>query len=53
MKEESICDYCRMTDYGMCEVNTAPYNLCEGMCCNEAAEEYEACTGKKWEGDNG
>ena len=35
-----ICNYCRYTDYGILPVGTAYYNLCEGVCCEEALDTY-------------
>ncbi len=48
--ELEICEYCTHTDYGTVEVNTGPYNLCEGRGCKDAIETYEEETGRKWEG---
>jgi len=46
-----ICKYCGYTDYGFARVNTGPWNLCEGLGCEEARQAYEAETGEKWEGE--
>lgn len=37
---EELCRYCPYTDYGWAKVNTGPWNLCEGRCCEEAYENY-------------
>lgn len=37
---EEICQNCPLTDYGLEKINTAPYNLCEGICCDKAYENY-------------
>lgn len=42
-KEEldtEICQFCPLTDYGLTEINNAPYNLCEGISCDKAYENY-------------
>lgn len=39
-----ICKHCSRTDYGFAPVGTSPYNMCEGVECEEA---YES-----WQGDN-
>ena len=35
-----LCEHCPRTDYGLEKVNTAPHNLCEGVSCNEAYDNY-------------
>lgn len=37
---EELCEYCPYTDYGSIPVGTGPWNLCEGVCCDEAYENY-------------
>lgn len=37
---DELCKHCPCTDYGREQVNTAPYNLCEGRRCEEAYENY-------------
>jgi len=42
-KEEldiELCNHCPLTDYGLTQINTAPYNLCEGIRCDLTYEEY-------------
>ena len=38
--EEELCEYCPCTDYGSVQINTAPWNMCEGCCCDDAYNEY-------------
>lgn len=38
---EELCEYCKCTEYGEREINTAPWNLCEGAHCDEAYEKYK------------
>ena len=40
-----ICNYCRYTNYGFEEVGTSPFNLCEGMGCENAYVKYVEETG--------
>jgi hypothetical protein len=47
----AICKYCFCTDYGYSPVSTGPHNLCEGIGCKEAQENYEETTGEKWDGE--
>ena len=47
--DEELCSYCPYTEYGQAEVNTGPYNLCEGGRCDDAYENYK----ESWERDNG
>jgi hypothetical protein len=37
---EDLCNYCELTDYGLTEINNAPWNMCEGICCDKAYENY-------------
>ena len=36
-----ICEYCKCTDWGFQTVNTGPWNMCEGIGCEDAFEEYK------------
>lgn len=38
--DEAICDYCTLTGMGTVSVNTGPWNLCEGLGCEEAQVRY-------------
>jgi len=35
-----ICKFCPCTDYGDSNVNTGPWNLCEGRFCEESLKDY-------------
>lgn len=35
-----ICEYCRCTDMGTQAVGTGPWNMCEGLGCEEALTRY-------------
>ena len=35
-----ICKYCKCTDYGEEPVNTGPWNICEGIGCEDALDAY-------------
>lgn len=37
---EDLCEYCELTEYGCRKINTGPWNLCEGIGCDKAYEEY-------------
>lgn len=37
---EELCNHCPCTDYGISEVNTGYWNLCEGCRCQEAYQNY-------------
>ena len=37
---EEICNYCRYTEYGLENVNTGHWNLCEGSWCEDAYKFY-------------
>lgn len=41
--EESLCDFCPLTDYGcrFVKINTNQFNQCEGSSCDEAYEHYK------------
>ena len=39
-ESEELCNFCPCTDYGTGSVGTSQYNMCEGMCCDEAYENY-------------
>lgn len=39
-ESDKLCSYCPCTEFGTEEVNTNQYNLCEGICCKEALENY-------------
>lgn len=43
---DELCDYCIRTEYGVTQVNTAPYNLCYGDDCESAYENYLESEGK-------
>lgn len=38
--EEELCDHCPLTEYGTVSTNTGSHNLCEGMQCGTAYENY-------------
>lgn len=38
--ESVICSHCVCTDFGTAQVNTGPWNLCEGRGCEEALDAY-------------
>jgi hypothetical protein len=41
---EDLCVHCPLTEFGLIKVNTGPYDLCEGRCCEEAYANYiEQC----------
>lgn len=47
-----ICEHCSYTNYGNKPYHDGyPNSPCEGAWCEDAAEEYEIQTGKKWDGD--
>lgn len=35
-----ICKYCKCTNYGEESVNTGPWNMCEGVECEDALDAY-------------
>lgn len=39
--DSPICEYCPYTDYGSEPVGTNQYNLCEGVQCEEAYDNYK------------
>lgn len=41
---EDLCDYCPLTDYGKVRINTGPWNLCEGIRCDDALSNYKEQT---------
>jgi hypothetical protein len=49
---EKLCEYCRCTEYGITEVNTAPYDLCEGCRCEQAKENYYEEIGRDYNEDD-
>ena len=36
----AICEHCACTEYGDQPVNTGPYNMCEGVGCEQALDSY-------------
>lgn len=38
--EDQLCKYCPCTEYGITKINDGPYNLCEGISCDEAYQNY-------------
>lgn len=37
---DNLCKYCELTEYGNKEINTNQFNLCEGICCDDAYSNY-------------
>ena len=35
-----LCNYCHVCDFGDKKVNTEPDNVCHGLSCDEAYENY-------------
>lgn len=40
---DRLCTYCIRSDYGLSDVNTNQFNLCEGGDCEEAYTNYLDC----------
>lgn len=38
--DEELCLYCECTDYGDREINTNPHNMCGGVLCDIAYDNY-------------
>lgn len=38
--DDELCKYCPCTEYGLTQINTGAFNLCEGINCKEAYENY-------------